>query len=83
MGFESPAPQEGDPSGADGNIQSRDKRCGSIPPSPSDHYLRGFVMYECKECGKVFKTTKAAEKASHNGCPKCGGVDIDLKVPKK
>lgn len=35
-------------------------------------------MYACQECGKKFKTTKAAERASNNGCPKCGGVDIDL-----
>lgn len=35
-------------------------------------------MYACQECGRKFKTTKAAERASNDGCPKCGGVDIDL-----
>jgi predicted nucleic acid-binding Zn-ribbon protein len=38
-------------------------------------------MFKCQECGKKFKTTQAAERASNNGCPKCGGVDIDLDVP--
>jgi len=35
-------------------------------------------MFKCMECGKVFKTVKAAEKASYNGCPCCGSTDIDL-----
>lgn len=35
-------------------------------------------MFKCYECGKKFITVKAAEKASHDGCPKCGGVDIDV-----
>jgi predicted nucleic acid-binding Zn-ribbon protein len=34
--------------------------------------------YKCLECGKKFKTAKAAEKAMDDGCPKCGGSDIDL-----
>ena len=38
-------------------------------------------MFSCQECGRKFKTTKAAERASRNGCPKCGGVDIDLAPP--
>jgi len=38
------------------------------------------MSYKCQECGRKFKTTKAAERASKNGCPKCGGVDIDLDV---
>lgn len=37
-------------------------------------------MYVCLECGKKFKTEKAAEKAVDDGCPKCGGTDIDLEV---
>jgi DNA-directed RNA polymerase subunit RPC12/RpoP len=36
--------------------------------------------YICLECGKKFYSTKAAERASWNGCPNCGGVDIDLNV---
>jgi hypothetical protein len=32
------------------------------------------------ECGHKFRTVKAAERASFgpNGCPGCGGSDIDL-----
>lgn len=37
-------------------------------------------MFECLECGKKFKTVAAAEKASMDGCPKCGGVDIDFST---
>lgn len=37
-------------------------------------------MWTCMECGKTFKTVKAAEKASFNGCPKCGGCDVDFVV---
>lgn len=33
--------------------------------------------WKCQECGKKM-SLKAAERASLNGCPKCGGVDIDL-----
>ena len=38
--------------------------------------------YKCLECGHVFKTVAAAMRALHTdeGCPKCGGVDIDLDV---
>ncbi len=35
-------------------------------------------MWMCLECHRKFKTTGAAQKASNNGCPQCGGVDIDL-----
>ncbi len=37
-------------------------------------------MYVCQECGRKFRTTRAAEKAALEGCPNCGGVDIDLDV---
>lgn len=37
-------------------------------------------MYACQECGHKFRTTKAAERAANDGCPKCGGVDVDLDV---
>lgn len=40
-------------------------------------------MWKCLECGKKFRTTNAAHKASLNGCPKCGGVDIDLDVEER
>jgi hypothetical protein len=35
--------------------------------------------FQCMECGKKFKSVKAAENAQRNGCPKCGGSDIDLE----
>lgn len=36
------------------------------------------TIFACLECGRRFKTTAAAERAAYNGCPNCGGVDIDL-----
>lgn len=36
--------------------------------------------FECLECGKKFYNAKAAEKASNEGCPKCGGSDIEIYV---
>ena len=36
--------------------------------------------FKCMECGKKFRTVKAAERASFNGCPGCGGLDVDLDV---
>lgn len=36
--------------------------------------------WECLECGRKF-TARAAEKAVNgDGCPTCGGCDIDLHV---
>lgn len=39
--------------------------------------------WRCQECGHTFRSAKAAEKAmlGANGCPKCGGFDIDLTPP--
>lgn len=36
--------------------------------------------FECLECGKQFRTVRSAERAANEGCPKCGGVDIDLAL---
>ena len=41
-----------------------------------EHHEDG-TKFGCRECGKIFRTTKAAEQASSKGCPKCGGSDID------
>lgn len=43
--------------------------------------MSGFA---CNECGHRFKTIKAAERASFgpNGCPKCGGSDVQLTEKK-
>ena len=35
-------------------------------------------MWRCQECGRRFRTTKSAERAALEGCPGCGGTDIDL-----
>lgn len=40
----------------------------------------GEPLFMCQECGKKFYTTASAERATNNGCPKCGGVDIDTYV---
>jgi hypothetical protein len=39
--------------------------------------------FACQECGYKFRTLAAAERASFgpDGCPKCGGADIDLGAP--
>lgn len=34
--------------------------------------------FQCLECEKLFYSVRAAEKATEEGCPSCGGVDIDL-----
>lgn len=43
------------------------------------------VAFYCQECGRKFRSVKAAEKAAekaaNDGCPKCGGVDIDEGKP--
>lgn len=35
-------------------------------------------MFQCQECDRTFNTVRGAEKARNNGCPKCGGCDIDF-----
>jgi predicted RNA-binding Zn-ribbon protein involved in translation (DUF1610 family) len=42
---------------------------------------RAAKDFACQECGHRM-TLAQAERASHNvqGCPKCGGADIDLCV---
>lgn len=41
------------------------------------------VCFACMECGKRFATLRAAEKAAFgpDGCPRCGGSDIDMSKP--
>src|SRR5262249_32288914 len=34
-------------------------------------------MFKCLECGKRFRSVRAAERAANQGCPGCGGVDVD------
>ena len=38
-------------------------------------------MFACLECGKRFRTVNAARRATLEGCPNCGGVDIDEAPP--
>ena len=40
-------------------------------PAPKD--------WQCLECGRRM-TLRAAERASSEGCARCGGVDIDIVV---
>jgi predicted nucleic acid-binding Zn-ribbon protein len=40
-------------------------------------------MFACLECGKRFRTANAAYRASVNGRPRCGGVDIDIDVTER
>ena len=40
-------------------------------------------QWVCLECGKKFKTAASAEKAANDGCPKCGGLDIDIDTGEK
>jgi len=37
-------------------------------------------LFKCQECCKKFYNVETAEKAADLGCPKCGGVDIDIFV---
>lgn len=36
--------------------------------------------FACMECGRRFRTARAAERAANEGCPNCGGTDVDLNV---
>lgn len=36
------------------------------------------ALFRCQECGRNFYTVRSAEEASNNGCPGCGGVDVDV-----
>lgn len=36
--------------------------------------------FACMECGKKFRSTRAAERASSVGCPTCNSVDIDVDI---
>ena len=40
--------------------------------------FENLLTWACQECGKKFRSVAAAERASRNGCPKCGGCDIDI-----
>lgn len=35
-------------------------------------------MFKCQECGRKFRTERAASRAVNNGCPGCGSSDIDV-----
>jgi DNA-directed RNA polymerase subunit RPC12/RpoP len=48
-----------------------------------EHKAKPARDFVCLECGRRM-TARAAERATtgNDGCPGCGGVDIDLYVPK-
>ena len=35
------------------------------------------ALFICLECDRKFYSTRAAQKAAWNGCPGCGGSDIE------
>ena len=37
-------------------------------------------MYACNECGTVFRTARAADQATREGCPRCGFGDFGVAV---
>ena len=45
--------------------------------------MTGTFAWRCQECGYTFRSVKTAEKASFgdDGCPGCGGSDIDMSLP--
>lgn len=45
--------------------------------------VRAGTKFQCQECGHSFRSTAAAERASFGpeGCPNCGGADIDEAKP--
>lgn len=45
----------------------------SAKPEP-----RKSALFACQECGRKFRSVRAAERAVEQGCPNCGGSDIDL-----
>lgn len=42
--------------------------------------LKTSPVHRCAECGRAFRSAKAAIKAMSEGCPKCGGACIDEVV---
>lgn len=40
---------------------------------------RGAWRWTCLECRRTFRSIAAAERASLEGCPGCGGSDIDME----
>lgn len=53
------------------------------PPGANAMKTRRIPLFACQECGRAFYSTRAAERASFgdDGCPGCGGSDIDIHVP--
>jgi hypothetical protein len=37
-------------------------------------------MFACKDCGRIFRRRTSAERASREGCPQCGGLDIGPSI---
>lgn len=51
--------------------------------SPRPRRTNRIPLFACQECGKKFYNAESANRAvfGDNGCPKCGGSDIDVYVP--
>ncbi len=63
-------------------IKTKEKQMSRTITMPKEERTKVLAVmnalkFACMECGKKFRSTKAAERASSNGCPTCGGCDID------
>ncbi len=70
---------------ADGGWMGADElELDRYQPIASKPRVARIPLYACLECGRKFYSTRAAEKASFgdDGCPGCGGSDIDLYVSR-
>jgi len=63
-------------------IAAHDPVSAAVVPVQTKQVVQsaGEPLFMCQECGKKFYTTASAERAANDGCPKCGGVDVDTYV---
>ena len=57
---------------------NRDNRDRSVVDESEEVSKMSEAIFVCLECGEEFFSGEEAEEASLNGCPGCGGVDIDI-----
>ena len=58
-----------------GNWNNRGR---SVVDEPEEGSKMSEAIFVCLECGEEFFSFKEVEEASLNGCPGCGGMDIDI-----
>ncbi len=44
--------------------------------------MKSLAAFYCQECGRAFRTVAGAQRAMDEGCPKCGGSDVDVMPPQ-